>query len=185
VSQRQLERMPCLSPGSSRSCDVARATRARSSWATWRCSLTTRRGASGSSASSGEPPATRPESSPAPPQAAPAPQPASVWIRKQPPCCLAGPLLDSVRGSSVPPTEPHPTSVVEPYPGASFVNRLVDEYRGSCLWFLRRDYYPESPAAALRVLRDIERYGDRTAFQRAAEVRQWLSRNSSVGSSAS
>lgn len=104
--------------------------------------------------------------------------------KKQLPWRLAGPLLDSIRGSSVPPTEPHPTTVEEPYPGASLVHRLVDEYRSSCLWFLRRDYYPESPAAALRVLRDIERYGDRTAFQRAAEVRQWLSQNSSAGLSA-
>jgi hypothetical protein len=76
-------------------------------------------------------------------------------------------------------------AVSEPYPGSRAVNRLVDEYRESCLWFLRRDYYPESPAAALRVLGDIERHGDRTAYQRAAEVRQWLSRHSSEGSSVS
>jgi hypothetical protein len=81
----------------------------------------------------------------------------------------------------VPPSEPHPTTVAEPYPGAWAVNRLVDEFRSSCLWFLRRDYYPESPEAALRVLLDIERYGDRDAFRRAAEVRRWLLLNSSAG----
>jgi hypothetical protein len=82
-------------------------------------------------------------------------------------------------------TQHQKPAVSEPYPGATAVNRLVDEYRDACLWFLRRDYYPESPAAALRVLRDIERHGDRTAYQRAAEVRQWLSRDSSEGLSVS
>ena len=96
-----------------------------------------------------------------------------------------GPLLDSIRGSPVPQVEQHQPAVVELYPGATAVNRLVDEYRDRCLWFLRRDFYPESLAAALRVLRDIEQHGDRTAYQRAAEVRQWLSRNSSEGSSVS
>ena len=85
----------------------------------------------------------------------------------------------------MPQVEQHQPAVVELYPGATAVNRLVDEYRDRCLWFLRRDFYPESLAAALRVLRDIEQHGDRTAYQRAAEVRQWLSRNSSEGSSVS
>ena len=62
------------------------------------------------------------------------------------------------------------------------VDRLVDEYRHPCLWFLRLDYYPATREERLRVLGYIERHGDRAAFQRAAEVRQWLSRNSSGGS---
>jgi len=65
------------------------------------------------------------------------------------------------------------------------VIRLVDEYRTRCLWFLRPDYYPTSDDDRLRVLRYIERHGDRRAFQRAAAVRQWLSRNSSARSAAS
>lgn len=56
---------------------------------------------------------------------------------------------------------------------------LVDEYRSRCLWFLREDYYPASVAQALRVLGYIERHGDRKAFQKAAEVRKWLSQSSS------
>ena len=65
------------------------------------------------------------------------------------------------------------------------VDQLVDDYRTRCLWFLRPDYYPATDAERLRVLRHIEQYGDREAYRRAAEVRQWLSRNSSAGSAVS
>ena len=68
---------------------------------------------------------------------------------------------------------------------AESVNRLVDEYRLRCLWFLRSDYYPTSDAQRLRVLGYIERHGDREAFRRAAELRRWLSRTSSAPSAAS
>jgi len=68
---------------------------------------------------------------------------------------------------------------------AEAVNRLVDEYRLRCLWFLRSDYYPSTHAERLRVLTYIQRHGDREAFRRAAEVRQWLSRTSSAPSAAS
>ncbi|MFP3941789.1 MAG: hypothetical protein ACLF0P_15955 [Thermoanaerobaculia bacterium] len=56
---------------------------------------------------------------------------------------------------------------------------LVDEYRTRCLWFLRADYYPETREQALRVLRQIERHGDRDGFVRAARIRRWLSPTSS------
>jgi hypothetical protein len=59
------------------------------------------------------------------------------------------------------------------------VNRLADEYRARCLWFLRSDYYPDSTEARLRVLDYIERHGDLAAFRRARELRQCLSPNSS------
>ncbi len=65
------------------------------------------------------------------------------------------------------------------------IDRLVDEYRTRCLWFLRAGYYPASDAERLRVLRYIERHGDRRAFQRVAAARQWLSRTSSARSAAS
>ena len=68
---------------------------------------------------------------------------------------------------------------------AEVVNRLVDEYRLRCLWFLRSDYYPATDAQRLQVLAYIQRHGDREAFRRAAEVRQWLSRTSSAPSAAS
>ena len=64
------------------------------------------------------------------------------------------------------------------------VNALVDEYRTRCLWFLREDYYPRTPADALRVLEYIERNGDVPAFQKAATLRQWLLQNTSVPSAA-
>jgi len=62
------------------------------------------------------------------------------------------------------------------------VHALVDEYRARCLWFLREDYYPQTPAEACRVLESIERHGDVAAFRKAAELRQWLSQNSSAPS---
>ena len=65
------------------------------------------------------------------------------------------------------------------------VDRLVDDYRVRCLWFLRPDYYPASDAERLRVLDYIERYGDRDAFRKAGELRRWLSRPSSVRSAGS
>lgn len=68
---------------------------------------------------------------------------------------------------------------------AEIVDGLVNEYRARCLWFLRPDYYPRSTEERLRVLGYIERYGDREAFRKAAEVRQWLSHPSSAKSAGS
>jgi hypothetical protein len=68
---------------------------------------------------------------------------------------------------------------------AHAVNQLVDEYRVRCLWFLREDFYPTTLEERLRTLAYIERYGDREAFRRAGELRQWLSRNSSARSAGS
>ena len=68
---------------------------------------------------------------------------------------------------------------------AAVVNRLVDEYRGQCLWFLREDYYPTSLSQRLRALEYIKRHGDRAAYQKAAAVQQWLLRHSSAPSAAS
>jgi hypothetical protein len=62
------------------------------------------------------------------------------------------------------------------------VRALVDEYRSTCLWFLRPDYYPQTPEEARTVLEQIERHGDLAAFRKAAELRQWLSRNFSAPS---
>ena len=68
---------------------------------------------------------------------------------------------------------------------AEAVNRLVEEYRVRCLWFLRPDYYPSTREERLRVLGHIERHGDRQAFRRAAALRRWLSPGSSAPSAGS
>jgi hypothetical protein len=68
---------------------------------------------------------------------------------------------------------------------AEAVRRLVDEYRDQCLWFLRRDYYPEGDEEILRTLEYIQRHGDQRAYRRAAEIRAWLSRRSSAASAGS
>jgi hypothetical protein len=65
------------------------------------------------------------------------------------------------------------------------INRLVDEYRARCLWFLRKDYYPATDVERLQVLDQIQRHGDREAFRLAGELRQWLSRLSNAPSAAS
>lgn len=62
------------------------------------------------------------------------------------------------------------------------VNRLVDEYRVRCLWFLRPDFYPNTREERLRVLRYIEQHGDLEAFRRAASLRQWFSHDSNATS---
>ena len=68
---------------------------------------------------------------------------------------------------------------------AAALRRLVDDYRTRCLWFLEPAFYPATRAEALRVLAAIERHGDRAAFQRSAEIRQWLSPSSSAASAGS
>jgi hypothetical protein len=75
-------------------------------------------------------------------------------------------------------------SVTRHSPEAEF-RRLVDEYRLSCLWFLREDYYPATEPERERVLRLIERHGDLQAFRRVARVREWLSHRSSETSAGS
>jgi hypothetical protein len=72
------------------------------------------------------------------------------------------------------------TAPAAPHSDPKSIDALVDEYRTRCLWFLRSDYYPKTLEERLRILRYIERYGDREAYRRAAETRRWLSRNSSA-----
>jgi hypothetical protein len=62
---------------------------------------------------------------------------------------------------------------------------LVDDYRIRCLWFLRANYYPSTREGRLRVLDYVQRYGDRDAHIRAANLRRWLSQISSTDSAAS
>jgi hypothetical protein len=59
------------------------------------------------------------------------------------------------------------------------VDRLVDEYRARCLWFLRPDYYPETTEQRLRVLEYVQRHGDLAAFKKASKLRRCLLQHSS------
>lgn len=59
-------------------------------------------------------------------------------------------------------------------PSLDEINVLVEEYRDRCLWFLKPDFTARTPAEALQALDLIERYGDRSAYQRAEKLRQWL-----------
>ena len=62
------------------------------------------------------------------------------------------------------------------------LHSLVDDYRTRCLWFLRPNYYPETPAEQRRVLSNIQKYGDQAAHIRASRLRRWLSQLSSANS---
>jgi hypothetical protein len=77
------------------------------------------------------------------------------------------------------------TMKIDEKAAAEAVQRMVDEYRIRCLWFLRPDYYPVTRQERLRVLGYIERHGDREAFRWAATLRRWLSPGSSALSAGS
>ena len=59
---------------------------------------------------------------------------------------------------------------------------LVDDYRTRCLWFLRQDYFPQTPAQQRRVLGSIRKHGDQAAHVRASHLGQWLSQRSNASS---
>jgi hypothetical protein len=72
-------------------------------------------------------------------------------------------------------------------PGSAVMDRireLVDEHRATCLWYLREDWLPRTESEALQALDAIARNGDLSAFQKAAELRTWLSRASNSTSAA-
>lgn len=70
-------------------------------------------------------------------------------------------------------------------PGQAALRQLVEAYRERCLWSFRPDFYPQSHEEARIVLEAIQRYGDREGFIRSAEIRTWLSPNSSAPSASS
>ena len=81
--------------------------------------------------------------------------------------------------------EPAPTRSTEDASMEAEVRRLVDDYRGRCLWFLREEYYPATPEEILRVLDRVEGHGDLEAFQRAGAIRRWLLQRSNARSAGS
>ncbi len=56
----------------------------------------------------------------------------------------------------------------------SEINGLLEEYRTMCMWFGGRKYLPTTDTERFMVLDNIERYGDRSAFKRSRELREWL-----------
>lgn len=62
------------------------------------------------------------------------------------------------------------------------IHSLINAYRDRCLWFLDATFMPKDREQALRALTFIERYGDRSAFIQARELRECLSRLSSAAS---
>lgn len=54
------------------------------------------------------------------------------------------------------------------------INAIVDAYRGDCLWYIRKDYYPRTLKESVSILEDITKSGDVAAFRKAGGLRQWL-----------
>ena len=59
------------------------------------------------------------------------------------------------------------------------VDRLVDECRSQCLWYVRPDYYPRTDGERLEILQAIQERATLAVFQRAGALKVWLSRRSS------
>ena len=59
------------------------------------------------------------------------------------------------------------------------VNQLSQAYRIQCLWFLKEDYFPDTPGQAIRVLEQIERHADQDGYIEARKLKEWLLRNTS------
>jgi len=59
------------------------------------------------------------------------------------------------------------------------IDRLVEEKRASCLWFVRKGRTPATDCERLALLRSLEARADRETYIRARELRDWLSQLSS------
>ena len=55
---------------------------------------------------------------------------------------------------------------------------LVEDYRDTCLWHMKRNLVPKSDIQLEQVLSAIESHGDLDAYKRVGRIRQWQSRNS-------
>jgi len=50
------------------------------------------------------------------------------------------------------------------------INRFIDEQRPECLWFVRKDYYPDTKKQKIYILRQIQKNGNLDAFKKAGEI---------------
>ena len=51
---------------------------------------------------------------------------------------------------------------------------LTEQYRSTCLWFLREDFVPHTASEAKIVLHAIKRYGDAEGYKRSRRLEKWL-----------
>lgn len=54
------------------------------------------------------------------------------------------------------------------------VKSVIENYRSMCFWSFPDDFMPKNKRQLLLALDSLERYGDRVAYQKAGEIRQWL-----------
>jgi hypothetical protein len=85
-----------------------------------------------------------------------------------------------------PPSAPEAARTDGSEPGLeAAVDRLVDECRSQCLWYVRPDYYPSTDGERLEILEAIQERSTLADFQRAGALKAWLSRRSSDESASS
>lgn len=65
---------------------------------------------------------------------------------------------------------------------AQQIDQLIEAHRTECLWFIRRDYLPDTTAERLRMLKYLEMHGDRDTFVEARRLRDCLLQISNVTS---
>jgi hypothetical protein len=65
------------------------------------------------------------------------------------------------------------------------IDDLVDECRVESLWYLRPDYHPATDIERHQVLDAIQERSSRDVFQRAGNLKAWLSLHSSDASASS
>ena len=54
------------------------------------------------------------------------------------------------------------------------VKFIMDNYRSMCFWSFPEDVMPQNKEQLVLALECLERYGDRDAYCKAGEIRQWL-----------
>lgn len=54
------------------------------------------------------------------------------------------------------------------------VKSIMDNYRSMCFWSFPEDFMPQNKEQLVLALECLERYGDRDAYCKAGEIRQWL-----------
>ncbi|MBR0197606.1 MAG: hypothetical protein IJQ34_05695 [Kiritimatiellae bacterium] len=50
---------------------------------------------------------------------------------------------------------------------------LVEDYRDTCLWFMKDAFHPKDARQLECILSSIESYGDMAAYKKAGRIRQW------------
>lgn len=53
-------------------------------------------------------------------------------------------------------------------------DNFVEQHRTTCLWYLRKDYLPQTDEERLAVLSAIQKHAGLASFRQAGEFKKWL-----------